>query len=60
MLARHGVDQTILRGLRYPRDVHRGGVLSRLLSCLVVDVLIARLSGGGIYIFKVRQMTFVF
>jgi len=49
MLIRHEVDQTIVQGLQYSGDAHRG-VLSPLLSCLVVDVLIARLSGGEIYI----------
>jgi hypothetical protein len=36
-----------------------GGVLSPHLWCLVLDDLIARLSGSGIYIFKGTKMTYL-
>jgi hypothetical protein len=49
----------LLLGLRYP-EVSRGGVLSPLLWCLVVDDLITRLGGSRIHIFKGTQMTDVF
>lgn len=34
------------------RGCPQGDVLSPLLWCLVVDDLIARLSGGGIYVYS--------
>jgi hypothetical protein len=41
------------------RGCPQGGILSPLLWCLVVDDLIARLS-GAIYILRVTLTTFVF
>jgi len=37
------------RSIEVSRDCPQGGVLSSLLQCLVVDDLIARLNGGGVY-----------
>jgi len=37
-------------GFTISRDCPQGGVLSSLLWCLVVDDLLARLSGGGVFI----------
>jgi hypothetical protein len=42
------------------RGCPQGGILSPLLWCLVVDDLIARLNGGGIYILRATLTTFVF
>jgi hypothetical protein len=37
-------------GFAIPRGCPQGGVLSLLLWCLVVDDLLTRLSGGGVFI----------
>jgi hypothetical protein len=37
-------------GLVISRDCPQGGVLSPLLWCLVVDDLLARLSGSGVFV----------
>jgi hypothetical protein len=40
----------ISMGLTISRGCPQGGVLSPLLWCLLVDDLLARLSGGGVFI----------
>jgi len=72
-LIRHGVDHTIVRCINttlegcltavtftgfFRRVAVSRGVLSPLLWCRVVDDLIARLGGSGIYI-QATWMTFV-
>jgi hypothetical protein len=40
---------SLSRSVAVSRGCLQGGVLSPLLRCLVVDELLARLSGGGVY-----------
>jgi hypothetical protein len=40
---------SLSRSVAVSRECPQGGVLSPLLRCFVVDELLARLSGGGVY-----------